>query len=57
MGEGRTMQEQLSRAMPGAIAEDRCDWAQGWTESNSRSYWLKEAQVQLYMDKPGPGNW
>jgi len=57
MGEGRTMQEQLSRAMPGAIAEDRCDWAQGWTESNSRSYGLKEAQVQLDMDKPGPENW
>jgi len=21
--------------MPGAIAEDRCDWTQGWTETNS----------------------
>jgi len=26
------------RAMPGAIAEDRCDWTPGWTETNSRSY-------------------
>ncbi len=33
----------------------RCDWAPGWTEDHSRSYGLMEAQVQSYMDKPGPG--
>jgi len=43
------------RAMPGAIAEDRCDWTPGWTEGHSRSYGLREAQVQSYMDKPGLG--
>jgi len=43
--------------MPGAIAEDRCDWTPGWTETNSHSYWLREAQVQSYMYKPGPGYW
>jgi len=43
--------------MPGAIAEDRCDWALCWTETNSHSYWLMEAQVQSYMDKPGPEYW
>jgi hypothetical protein len=43
--------------MPGAIAEDRCGWTQGWTETNSRSYWSREAQVQTKLDKPGPGYW
>ena len=41
---------QVSRMM----APDRCDWMPGWTEDHSRSYGLKEAQVQSYMDKPGP---
>jgi hypothetical protein len=39
------------------MAPARYDWAQGWTETNSRSYWLKEAQVQADMDKPGPEYW
>jgi hypothetical protein len=26
------------RAMPGAIAENRCDWAPGWSEINSPRY-------------------
>jgi len=43
------------RAMPGAIAEDRCVWTPGWTETNSRSYWLREAQVQAYLNKPAAG--
>ena len=33
------------------LAPARCGWAQGWTETNSRSYWLREDQVQAYMDK------
>ncbi len=36
------------------LAQDRCVWAQGWTENRSRSYGLKEAQVQAYLNKPGP---
>ena len=39
------------------IAKYRCGWTLGWTETNSHSYWWKEAQVRAYMDKPGPGNW
>ena len=39
--------------MQGAIAEDRCDWTPGWTEDHSRSYGLREAQVESYMDKTG----
>ncbi len=39
------------------MAPDRFDWTPGWTETNSRSYWLREAQVQSDMDKPGPGYW
>ena len=35
----------------------RFDWAKGWTEINSRSYWLREARVQSDMDKPDPGYW
>jgi len=38
-------------------AMDRCIWALGWTEINSHSYWLREAQVQMGLDKPGPGYW
>ncbi len=34
-----------------------CDWTQGWTEANSLGYWLKEAQAQSQLDKPGPGYW
>jgi len=45
------------RAMPGAIAEDRCDWMPGWTKPNSRSYWVREAQIQSHMGKPEPGYW
>ena len=53
------------------MAPDRCEkvrlgtsreaglghWTPGWTEDHSRSYGLKEAQVQLYMDevRPEPG--
>ncbi len=36
------------------MALDRCDWTPVWTETNSRSYWLREDQDQSYMDKPGP---
>ena len=39
------------------MAPDRCDWTQNWTELNSRSYWVKEAQVQSYMDKSESGYW
>jgi len=34
---------------------DRCGWTPGWTESHSRSYGLREAQVQVYLDKSAPG--
>jgi len=37
------------------MALDRCGWAPGWTEDHSRSYGLKEAQVQSYMEKVRPG--
>ena len=43
--------------MPGAIAEDRYNWTPGWTEDHSRSYGLREDQVQFYLDQPGPGYW
>ena len=33
------------------MAPDRYNWAQVWTEGHSRSYGLREDQVQLYMDK------
>ena len=33
------------------LAQDRCDWAPGWTEPNSPSYWVKEAQAQSCLDK------
>jgi len=33
------------------------DWTPGWTETRSRSYGLKEAQVQVKLNKPGPGDW
>lgn len=39
------------------LAKDRCVWTPGWTETNSHSYWLKEAQVQAYLDELGPGYW
>jgi len=39
------------------MALARCDWTPGWTEAHSNSYGLKEAQVQAWLDKPGPGNW
>jgi hypothetical protein len=28
------------------LAQDEYGWALGWTETNSCSYWLKEAQAQ-----------
>ena len=28
------------------LAQNRCAWAPGWTETNSYSYWSREAQVQ-----------
>ena len=37
------------------MAEVRCGWAPGWTEIRSRSYGLKEAQVQMQLNQPGPG--
>ena len=37
------------------MALTRFNWAQGWTETNSPGYWLKEAQVQVDLDKPGSG--
>ena len=37
------------------LARDRCSWAQGWTEVNSHSYWLREAQVQAYLNKQAAG--
>jgi len=33
------------------MATDRCDWTLGWTETNSRSYWSREAQVQVHLNK------
>ncbi len=36
------------------MAKDRCDWTPGWTEDHSRSYGLREAQVQLYLEKVRP---
>ena len=35
--------ERLAWAM---LAQARCVWAQGWTETHSIGYGLKEAQVQ-----------
>jgi len=37
------------------MAEDRCVWGPGWTETRSCSYGLKEAQAQACLDQPGPG--
>lgn len=39
------------------LALNSCEWAPGWTETNSHGYWLKEAQAQSHLDKPGPGYW
>ena len=39
------------------LAPDSGDWAPGWTETNSHSYWLKEAQVQSQLYKPESGYW
>ncbi len=36
------------------MAQDKLDWTPGWTETNSRSYWLREDQVQLRLNKPEP---
>jgi len=43
--------------MPGAIAEDRYDWTQDWSERNSPSYWSSEDQVQTYLNKPRSVYW
>jgi threonine dehydratase len=32
-----------------------CGWAPGWTEYHSRSYGVREDQVQAYLDQPVPG--
>ena len=37
------------------MAPDRYKRAPGWTEGHSRSYGLREDQVRLYLDQPGPG--
>jgi hypothetical protein len=37
------------------MAPDRYKRAPVWTEGHSRSYGLREDQVHLYMDQPGPG--
>jgi hypothetical protein len=39
------------------LAQDSGSWATGWTETRSRSYGLKEAQVQMLLNQPGPGYW
>jgi hypothetical protein len=39
------------------IALDRYGWVQGWTEANSKSYWLREAQAQAYLGKLATGKW
>ena len=36
------------------MAQVRCNWTQGWTEIRGRRYGLMEAQVQVYLNKPGP---
>jgi len=41
----------VNRADIAILAQVRCYWARGWTESNSQSYWVKEAQVQLCLSK------
>ena len=37
------------------MVPDRYKWTQGWIEGHSRSYVLREDQVQLHMDQPGLG--
>jgi hypothetical protein len=39
------------------MATDVRDWTPGWTDTHSQSYGLREAQVQVRLDKPGPGYW
>jgi len=36
------------------MAQDGVRWAPGWSEPNSRSYWLSEAQAQRAPDQPAP---
>ena len=36
------------------LAPVRFIWARVWTEPNSHSYWVKEAQVQVNLDKSAP---
>jgi hypothetical protein len=37
------------------MAQDSSGWTPGWTETRSRSYGLKEDQVQMLLNQPGPG--
>jgi len=39
------------------LAKSRRDWTPCWTEANSFSYWLKEAQVQACMNELALANW
>jgi hypothetical protein len=36
------------------MAQDSSGWTPGWTETRSRSYGLKEDQVQMLLNQPGP---
>ena len=55
------MQSELDRNNPHIapvsrmLAQGRCDWTPGWTETHSGSYGLREAQVQACLNQPGPG--
>jgi hypothetical protein len=37
------------------MAQDSSGWTPGWTETRSHSYELKEDQVQMLLNQPGPG--
>ena len=39
----------------GMIAPARCGWTPLWSKKHSRSYGLREEQVQACQDKRGPG--
>jgi hypothetical protein len=44
--------------MPGAIAEDRCDWVQGWTDQIAGSdlvLWSRATQTPKGVEGRTPG--